>query len=220
MVDQSNRSRRVFPYIVHLMKNEDVARHCDLMGWTSDPVIAVLVERLLEADKPLKIVQENESSDIENAWVKGWGQCILDTLEMAEKSQSELKDCARCNASDVLDMLMQDIESAVCPDPPDGGGSSGGKLTVRTENVRTVKKFPRSKRKSGPEPNILLSIKSVLEQAEAPMKSADLIQAVLNENTSALKEGSIRNAITKAVEEQAVRKLGRGLYCLPNSGFS
>jgi|GEM_PF-5652391 len=49
MADQSNRGRLIFPHIIDSFKNNiDVARHCDAMGWTSDPVIDALVERLLK----------------------------------------------------------------------------------------------------------------------------------------------------------------------------
>ena len=47
MTAHNNRSRQVFPHTIVQMKTiDEVARHCDLMGWTSDPVIAALVDRL------------------------------------------------------------------------------------------------------------------------------------------------------------------------------
>ena len=68
MMDQSNRSRQVFPHIIHLMATGDeVARHCDLMGWTSDPVIAALVDRLLSQEEELVRSQIEEEFREESA---------------------------------------------------------------------------------------------------------------------------------------------------------
>ncbi|WP_029524129.1 hypothetical protein [Polaromonas glacialis] len=221
MQGQDNQIRRMFSYASRAMDSVEIADYCSMMGWTSDPVIAVLVDLLLEADESSKIEKKDEPDDLENTFEKGWLRGMVSSREMAEKSWNELKDCNHCNASDLFQTLVEDIEAAECPSFDDDENKPETELMTPTaKRGKTVNPTPKSKGSPGPEPTILLAIKSVLGRSQAPIKSADLVQAVLKESTSALKEGSIRNAITKAVEEQDVRKIGRGLYGLPNSKFS
>ena len=52
MPDQSNHSRRKFPGIAASMQDAEVADYCHTMGWNSDPVVAVLLERLSSKPGP------------------------------------------------------------------------------------------------------------------------------------------------------------------------
>ena len=221
MQSQDNQIRQIFSHASRSMDSVEIADYCSMMGWTSDPVVAVLVALLLKADESLKIEEKDEPDDLEDTFEKGWLRGMVCSREMAEKSWNELKDCNHCNASDLFQTLVEDIEATECPNFDDEENKPKTELMTPTaKSGKTVNPNPKSKGPSGPEPTILLAIKSVLGRSQAPMKSVDLVQAVLNESTSVLKEGSVRNAITKAVEEQDVRKIGRGLYGLPNSEFS
>lgn len=50
-------NRAAFPFFIGDLSDEDVARHCDAQGWTDDPVVRVLVERLLRSIEPVANVE-------------------------------------------------------------------------------------------------------------------------------------------------------------------
>ena len=228
MQGQDGNLKKMFSHVSRAMDSVEIADYCSMMGWTADPVVAVLVEALLEAHDEIEAGKSTAQDEI--TAVKSTAgdreDCRLlayssDILERAERSLDSLQDCDFCNASDVLKNLVQDIEEYVdFPGPDDDVNSPGTALETPTVSEQIVKTLPELKGPPGPEPNILISIKRVLGRAKEPMKSADLIQAVCNESTTALNEGSIRNAITEAVKKQVVKKVGRGLYCLPDCKFS
>jgi hypothetical protein len=228
MQGQDNKTRQMFSHVSRAMGSVEIADYCSMMGWTADPVVAVLVELLLKAHDEIEAVKSTAQDEISSAKSTADDRvdCRLlaysnDILERAERSLDLLQDCDFCNASDVLKNLVQDIEEYEdFPGPDDDENSPEAVLKATTIGGNSVKPLPESKGIPGPEPMILLAIKSILGRSHAPMKSVDLVQAVLKENNSDFSEGSIRNEITKAVKKQIVKKAGHGLYCLPNSELS
>ena len=57
MQGQDNQIRRMFSHASRAMDSVEIADYCNMMGWTSDPVIAVLVDRLLSQEESASLAQ-------------------------------------------------------------------------------------------------------------------------------------------------------------------
>jgi hypothetical protein len=67
MQGQDNQTRRMFSYASRGMDSVEIADYCSMMGWTSDPVIAALVDRLLIQEEALARSQIEEEFQEESA---------------------------------------------------------------------------------------------------------------------------------------------------------
>ena len=173
-----------------------------------------MLKRLLEAEE-LEVEEQEIRRANEEARELGWSKCIIEAQDMAQKSRDAFEGCIYCNASDTLDILVQDIGAAQYSSPGDDAVRPENDLTARAGGVRPVGNSPRKEVKPGPKAKYLPAILKALKHSAEPMKRTDLIQAVRDENMQNPNVNAISNAILKAKNEGIIKELNCGRFSLP-----
>lgn len=191
-------NRAAFKFIIGDLSDEDVARHCDGQGWTDDPVVRALVERLLV-----------RAEAVEDAHEAGWLQGVAMAEGRALQVQSETEGCQHCDACDSFDNLISYIQSAEYPGRGVDDDKSATDQVARVKRTAPLKRPSKRNHQSGYLGAILTALKE-----SPPISGPDIfkaVQAIMGNH--ALKK-STQTALSKAVGDGEVVKLPRRLYSL------
>lgn len=189
------------------MDDDEVARYCDAMGWTADPLVNALVERLLD-----------KTAEKEYERTAGWSKGLCRAAELVEAALDEADGRDQVDVY-ILDNLLQDIEAEICLECP-GEVADSAVDAPNAPNAPDAHQESDQPRRQGASGSTVPAVRGayppvilkILADATEPIKKADLVKAVRMETRASESEfRGIYKAITNLTRKRRIREHGRRL---------